>query len=1146
MAARDFVACGAALLWCALPAAVGAAPVVRESAREIPVAYQVDVVVVGGGTGAVAAAVKAAESGANVFLAAPYPYLGDDMTATLRLWLEAGEVPTGPLAERIFADQPASGADPNRLPFSYEADVPSSDPHRDTKPPRRLTDGRWQSAAQESVQYDADVNVTADLGKPQAIAKVRVMAYLRADSSPGGSGFDVQGVTLLASQDKQSWKQVAVLERSEPDGQSIVFSAPVAEKSRYLKFSIKKPAEVQRMLLGEIEIAGPAPAKPASPRALFPPPRPMHVKKSLDDALLKANVPFLYSCYATDVLRDGAGNPCGIVMANRAGRQAVVAKTIIDATERGWVARMAGAKFRPYPTGLRKLQRVVIGGQPRTGEHLQARTIAPPFIGPFPNQAKTSTGEFAIINYTLEVGIAEDGVAAWAAAEQQARSMTYHPEQQFTADRLFEVPPDPLVARQPAEGDWPGAEKVPLGAFQPERVARLYLVGGSADVPRPWAEKLLRPLALIDLGSRIGKAAAEEAKSLPEPSGVKLAGESPASPVAGEVHEMLLGIRPTQKYPTIPQGGRELPVLGSYDVVVIGGGTGGAPAGIAAARQGAKTLVVEYLHGLGGVGTMGAISSYYWGNRVGFSATVGGGNSWIMEQKAEWWRSQLLQAGAEIWFDAIGCGALVEKGRVVGAVVATPRGRGVVLAKVVIDATGNADVAAAAGAKTQYTDASEFGMQGTGLPGLRLGDKYNNTDFTITDETDMVDVWHVLVYAKNKYPEAFDQGKLIDTRERRRIVGDLTITLLDEVNERTYPDSVVRARSDFDSHGYTVDPYTWVEHPDRKGFYVYIPYRAMLPAGLEGVLVTGLGISAHRDAVPMIRMQADIQNGGYAAGVAAAAAARYDLPLRKVDLRAVQAHLVDVGNLPKSVLADKDSYPLPAEKIAEAVKQLPGGKGAAVVFAEPARALPLLKTAYAEAGDQDKLAYARVLAALGDATGLETLLADVRREDRWDRGWNYRGMGQYGNAFSPLDVSIIVLGRSGDRRALAVILEKLKLLSAESEFSHHRAVGLALELLGDPAAAKPLAGLLARPGMSGHAHTTIDMALKRESPGGVNAVDSRRQSLRELVLARALYRCGDHDGIGKKTLEAYARDLRGHLARHAQAVLEAGGKKTGK
>ena len=46
-------------------------PLVNESAREIPIAYDVDVVVVGGSTGAVSAAVAAAEAGAKVFLAAP-------------------------------------------------------------------------------------------------------------------------------------------------------------------------------------------------------------------------------------------------------------------------------------------------------------------------------------------------------------------------------------------------------------------------------------------------------------------------------------------------------------------------------------------------------------------------------------------------------------------------------------------------------------------------------------------------------------------------------------------------------------------------------------------------------------------------------------------------------------------------------------------------------------------------------------------------------------------------------------------------------------------------------------------------------------------------------------------------------------------
>ena len=39
------------------------------------------------------------------------------------------------------------------------------------------------------------------------------------------------------------------------------------------------------------------------------------------------------------------------------------------------------------------------------------------------------------------------------------------------------------------------------------------------------------------------------------------------------------------------------------------------------------------------------------------------------------------------------------------------------------------------------------------------------------------------------------------------------------------------------------------------------------------------------------------------------------------------------------------------------------------------------------------------------------------------------------------------------------------------------------------------------------------------------------------ILARALYRCGDFKGIARKTLEAYSKDLRGHYALHARAVL---------
>ena len=124
---------------------------------------------------------------------------------------------------------------------------------------------------------------------------------------------------------------------------------------------------------------------------------------------------------------------------------------------------------------------------------------------------------------------------------------------------------------------------------------------------RAQAEALVRPLAQIDLGRRIGQAAAAQANASPEPTEVKLPGQMADKIVtSGEIREFLVGVRPTKQLETIPQDPRAIPVLGTYDVVVIGGGTGGAPAGIAAARQGAKTLVVEYQYGLGGVGTLGA------------------------------------------------------------------------------------------------------------------------------------------------------------------------------------------------------------------------------------------------------------------------------------------------------------------------------------------------------------------------------------------------------------------------------------------------------------------------------------------------------------------------------------------------------------
>ena len=1132
-----------------------AAPrVVAESARSLPVAYDVDVVVVGGSTHAVAAACAAAKGGAKVFLAAPKHYLGEDMGGLLRLWLDANETPETALGRELFAARLAA-APPVRkgAAFTYEASVDSAAKHKDTRPPSRLSDGQYHSASAQSVQYDGDVTITCDLGSPRKLKAVHVLAYQR------DADFEVKDVVVSVSADKKAWAPVGTAANKQlgkaagGDDPCVDIALPAAAEGRYVKLEVRKTEASSRVLLGEVVIETaeddkPAPPKP-EPEREKPLPRvttPMQVKVALDAALLAAGVKFLYGCFATDVLVDGKGEVAGIVMANRAGRQAVLAKVVIDATERGSVARMAGAKFTPYPAGKHTFRQVVLGGTVMTGPGLTGRKIG----RGYPVVARSRDGttgrdtglQADIIEYTIALPMRDDSYGSFAAAEQKARDLTWNSRVYRVSEGLFEVPPDQLASAGPLKGDWPGAETAPLGAFRPTGVARLYVLGGCADVPRDVAARLLAPTGLIAIGERIGAAAAAEATQRPKLAGVKRAGGKFSPIEDGDVREVLTGVRPTQELPTVPAEARGMEVLARYDVVVIGGGTGGAPAAIGAARKGAKVLVVEFLHGLGGVSTLGLIGTYYHGYRGGFTAEIdqgvaalGGlkGKSTKVDLKLEYYRKEIRKAGGDIWFGCVGSGAFVRGKRVRGVVVATPMGAGVVLADVVIDGTGNADVAAAAGADYIHTAGDFLAVQGTGLPPHALGATYTNTDYTFVDETDMVDIWRLFVSARQKYRGAFDLGQLIDSRERRRIRGDIVLTILDLVNTRTYPDVIGLCRTNFDTHGYTVDPFFVPTHPQHQSMDAYVPYRCLIPSGWDGILVIGLGISVHRDAVPIIRMQPDVQNVGYAAGYAAAMAAKSGGMVADVDLKALQKHLVAIGCIPAEALTWKDSYPMPDATIAAAVRDV--GKdyhNVAIVMAQKDKSLPMLRRAYAAASDEkDKLTYAHVLAACGDATGEDALIAAVRAADKWDAGWNFRGMGQFGQALSPLDRIIVALGLCHSTQAVPAILEKVKILTPASEFSHHRACALALELIGEKSAAPALGALLAQPEMTGHAMLQAAASQDRSRP------------LREIILARALYRLGDFKGLARKSLESYTRDVRGHFARHAAAILKAGQEK---
>jgi hypothetical protein len=200
------------------------------------------------------------------------------------------------------------------------------------------------------------------------------------------------------------------------------------------------------------------------------------------------------------------------------------------------------------------------------------------------------------------------------------------------------------------------------------------------------------------------------------------------------------------------------------------------------------------------------------------------------------------------------------------------------------------------------------------------------------------------------------------------------------------------------------------------------------------------------------------------------------------------------------------------------------------LLSEKDRSVPFLTKAFQKAdSDEHKLVYANILGMLGDSTGAKVLAEEIASQ-QWDEGWNFRGMGQFGGSISRLDSHIIALGKSGDAKtALPVILEKMKSLDASKEFSHHRAVSLALESLLAPEGAPALAEVLAKDGMTGYEITDIEESVRQEQ---------RSEPLREIILARALYRCGDHNGVAEAILKKYQRDLRSLFAQHAHAVLK--------
>ncbi|WP_372934647.1 FAD-dependent oxidoreductase, partial [Mariniphaga sediminis] len=307
-----------------------------------------------------------------------------------------------------------------------------------------------------------------------------------------------------------------------------------------------------------------------------------------------------------------------------------------------------------------------------------------------------------------------------------------------------------------------------------------------------------------------------------------------------------------------------------------------------------------------------------------------------------------------------------------------------------------------------------------------------------------------------------------------------------------------------------------------------------------------------RDASAMVRMQLDMANQGYAAGVAAMLAITNEVQPRNIDVKALQKILVAKGNLPDSVLNLQDSFPLSKEIISREVKAYgvasnpeSAGKPLAIILSHKEKALPLIKEAYKNSNGHTKLQYAQLLGMCGQKEGVLTLLAELKKFSQWDDKIYQGSMADYAHLPTPVDALILALGYSGDKSGLSILLELTDKLDTSVTLSHHRSLALALENISDPLAAEHIAKVLKKPGMQGHAMLRMEDALteldnngKGPNPIKNSSYKKRTRALREIILARALYNCGDYNDVGKNILNTYKNDMRGIFARHAYHILK--------
>ena len=395
----------------------------------------------------------------------------------------------------------------------------------------------------------------------------------------------------------------------------------------------------------------------------------------------------------------------------------------------------------------------------------------------------------------------------------------------------------------------------------------------------------------------------------------------------------------------ILQPAREIPLFHETDVIVVGGGPAGFAAALASARAGARTALIERYGSLGGLFTNGLVLIIIGtaeGARGGEQRLVTRGicgefldrckamgptvyftdahhgpyQPTIDPEGAKVLMDRMVKAerNLTVFFHCWGVDVIQEGNAVRGVVFESKQGRQAILAKRIVDATGDGDVSFQAGADFRQiahnigfvyqlgnigkaSNAQRNAKAADGFPKVpnepipgafwknNLGPAANGCDvrdLTAAEFLHRENAWRLVTKMRGTpgFEDAYIMNSCsqIGVRASRLIRTDYVLDMSETDARKTFDDAIGMSGDDTFSRG-----------------AFQIPYRSLLPVGIENLLVAGRSIGVNPNVIDRVRLIPVCMVTGQAAGTAAALSLEGDVSPRALDGGLLRRRLVSNG-----------------------------------------------------------------------------------------------------------------------------------------------------------------------------------------------------------------------------------------------------------